>query len=211
MFGVARSGDFSTAEIHAMKTSSITAPIALLASCLISASVAAQAPQPVQVAELDTLTATVESLDRKARLVELRSGDQRRTLHVPTEMRNFDQLNVGDEIVVQYYEGLGAKFKKKGESTTAGLIDVNKETQRAPQGALPEGLAATTVTTTVVIESVDRPSNSVTFTGPAGMTRTIEVRDPNAKQFISTLKEGDEVELTYTEALAVTVEPKKAR
>jgi hypothetical protein len=40
------------------------------------------------------------------------------------------------------------------------------------------------------------------------MTRTVDVVDPRATQFISTLKKGDEVELTYTEALAVTVQPK---
>jgi len=64
------------------------------------------------------------------------------------------------------------------------------------------------VTTTVVIEAVDRSKNALTFTGPSGMTRTVDVKDPKAQQFISQLKKGDEVELTYTEALAVTVERK---
>ena len=36
------------------------------------------------------------------------------------------------------------------------------------------------------------------------MTRTVDVKDPKAQKFIGTLKKGDEVELTYTEALAVT-------
>jgi hypothetical protein len=178
---------------------------------LIASSSIAQTPQPIQAGSIETLTATVESIDRSGRLVELRNEEQRRTVQVPAEMRNFDQLNVGDEVVIKYYTGLGAQFKKKGESTTSGLVDVHKETQRAPQGALPGGLVSTQVTTTVVIDAVDRPANSVTFTGPAGMTRTVEVRDASAKQFISTLKQGDEVELTYTEALAVTVEPKKKR
>ena len=33
------------------------------------------------------------------------------------------------------------------------------------------------------------------------MTRTVDVKDPKAQKFIGTLKKGDEVELTYTEAL----------
>jgi hypothetical protein len=165
----------------------------------------------MQVGQLATLTASVESLDRGARLLELRSGNDRQTILVPAEVRNFDQVNVGDEVVIQYYEGLGARLKAKGETTTPSLIEVETETERAAKGSLPEGLVATTVTTTVVIDSVDRPTHTVTFTGPAGMTRTVEVKDASARQFIGTLKQGDEVELTYTEALAVSVEHKPRR
>jgi len=50
----------------------------------------------------------------------------------------------------------------------------------------------------------------VTFIGPSGLSRTVDVVDPKAQQFIAQLKKGDEVELTYVEALAVTVEPKAA-
>jgi hypothetical protein len=63
----------------------------------------------------------------------------------------------------------------------------------------------------VVIESVDNKTHSVTFTGPSGLSRTVDVVDPKAQKFISELKKGDEVELTYVEALAVTVEPKLAK
>ena len=51
----------------------------------------------------------------------------------------------------------------------------------------------------------------MTFVGPAGKTRTVDVVDPKAQQFIGTLKKGDEVELTYVEALAVTLEPKASK
>ena len=78
-----------------------------------------------------------------------------------------------------------------------------------PEGGQPGAAVGNMVTTTVVIEGVDRSTNSVTFTGPSGMTRTVDVKDPKAQKFIGTLKKGDEVELTYTEALAVTVEPQK--
>jgi hypothetical protein len=182
------------------------------ALCAFAASnLSAQAPEPIQKGELATVSATVESIDVDKRLVELRNGNDRRTVQLPDGVRNLEQIKVGDEVTVQYYEGLGAQFKKKGESKTVGMVDVQKDTQRAAPGAKPGGMVANTVTTTVVIEAVDRPGNSVTFTGPAGMTRTVDVIDPSAQQFISTLKKGDEVELTYTEALAVTVEPKAKR
>jgi hypothetical protein len=112
-------------------------------------------------------------------------------------------------VVATYYQGLAAEFKKKGESKTVGVIDATTSTARLPEGAGPGAAVANRVTTTVVIEAVDRAASSVTFMGPSGMSRTIDVIDPKAQQFIGSLKKGDEVQLTYIEALAVTLEPKK--
>ena len=129
---------------------------------------------------------------------------------MPPEVRNFERIKVGDQVVATYYEGLAAEFKKPGEGTQKGAVDATTGTARMPEGSSTPGAAvANQITATVVIESVDQPSNSVTFTGPTGMTRTVDVKDPKAQKFISTLKKGDEVQLTYVEALAVTLEPQK--
>jgi hypothetical protein len=172
----------------------------------------AQSTDPVStVRNVHKSTATVESVDAKKRLIELRTESGTKTVAVPAEVRNLEQVRPGDQVVVEYYEGLAAQFKKKGESTTIGVVEQTTGTARQAEGMRPGGAVANTVTTTVVIESVNQPQNSVTFTGPAGMTRTVDVKDPKAQQFIGTLKKGDEVELTYTEALAVSVQPQKAQ
>jgi Cu/Ag efflux protein CusF len=183
-------------------------PLGALAA--LASGVAAAQPEPVMVEKAQSIAATVESIDPKQRLVELRRGDETRTIKVPPEVRNFERIKVGDQVVATYYEGLAAEFKKPGEGTPIGAVDATTGTARMPEGSSKPGAAvANQVTTTVVIESVDQPSNSVTFTGPAGMTRTVDVKDPKAQKFISTLKKGDQVQLTYVEALAVTLEPQK--
>lgn len=172
--------------------------------------VSAQQPaQPLKLETAETLTATVESIDVEKRLLEVKSGDKTRTVQVPVGVQNLSKLKRGDVISLEYREGIAAQFKKKGESTTVGIVDAHKDTVRAAPGAKPGGSVANVVTTTVVIESVDRPSNSVTFTGPSGMTRTVEVKDPSAQAFIGSLNKGDEVEVTFTEALAISVQPQK--
>jgi hypothetical protein len=183
----------------------------LVLVCAASATTigAQPADEPVQVDRLETVTATVESIDTDTRMVELKSKHGTRTVQVPPEVRNLEQVKVGDQVVVQFYEGLAAQFKKPGESLPIGVVDASSSTARRPEGARPGASAANVVTTTVVIEAVDKPSNSVTFTGPSGMTRTVAVQDPKAREFIGTLKKGDHVELTYTEAVAVTVEPQQ--
>ncbi len=186
------------------------APLAGAVVCTLGfATAMGQSPDPVNVERTQTISATVKSIDHENRLVELTADGETTTVQVPDEVRNLDRVKPGDEVVVTYHEALAAAFKPKGESKTVGVVDASVGTARMPEGAQPGAAIGNRVTTTVVIEAVNRDTNEVSFKGPAGMTRTVEVMDPKARQFIGTLNKGDEVELTYTEALAVTVEPKK--
>src|SRR5678815_3147278 len=60
-------------------------------------------PAPVQTEKVQTISATVARIDAKQRLVELKKGDEVRTIQVPAEVRNFDKIKVGDEVAVTYY------------------------------------------------------------------------------------------------------------
>lgn len=180
--------------------------LGVLALCGFGIAVALAQPAPVTVVNKQTIEAIVKSIDLKERMIELQDNQQTLTVQAPPEVRNLAQLKVGDKVVVQYYEALAASFQKKGEGTAVGVIDATRGTARAPEGSRPGAAVANKVTTTIVIESVDRPAHAVTFIGPSGMMRTVSVRDPRAQEFIGTLKQGDEVQLTYVEAVAVTVE-----
>jgi hypothetical protein len=165
-------------------------------------------PEPVKVENTESISATVESIDLPKRLVSLRAPNgEKATVEVSPEVRNLEQVRAGDKVVVRYYEALAATFKKRGESTTIGRVDQKDAVARAEPGQKPGAAVGTAVSTTVVIEAVDRDRNTVSFTGPAGLLRTVNVVDPSAQKFISGLKKGDEVEITYTEALAISVEP----
>ncbi len=59
----------------------------------------------------------------------------------------------------------------------------------------------------VTIVSVANDGKVVSFYGDDGLQRVIEVQRPEGQAFARGLKEGDMVELTYTEALAISVEP----
>ena len=58
----------------------------------------------------------------------------------------------------------------------------------------------------VKVQSVDTVNNVVTITGSDGVSRKIRVVDAKAQEFIRGLKAGDEVQLTFSEAVAVSVE-----
>jgi hypothetical protein len=184
-------------------------PLGALAALAFGTAIAQ--PAPVSTEKVHSISATVDKIDAKTRTIELRKDKEVQSIQVPPEVRNFDKIKVGDEVVVTYYEGLAAEFKKKGESKTVGVLDASTGTARMPEGSGKPGAAVgNRIKTTVTIESVDTKTHSVTFIGPSGLSRTVDVVDPKAQTFIAGLKKGDEVELTYVEALAVTVEPKAA-
>lgn len=181
-----------------------------LAAVTFSVSCTSQPADPVTVENLETVSATVTAIDLKKRLVSLKSADGgSTTIEVPEEVRNLAQMKVGDEVVVRYYNSIGAAVRPKGTPTDLTAVDEAAVLGRAEPGAKPGGGVGAVTSTTVAIQSVDKTHHTVTFSGPDGYVRVVQVKDPAAQKFIATLKSGDLVDLTFTEALAVSVEAAK--
>lgn len=180
--------------------------IGAFAATLIFAACAAEPPKSASREELIQKTATVESINLPSRLVTLRGEDGGGlTVVVDPVVRNLDQVKVGDKLVVSYYESLAAEVKKPGEGVQG--VETEVVGARAEAGEKPAGGAGVAMRTTVTIESVDTSLNTVTFTRSDGMVRTVAVERPEGQEFIRGLKKGDQVEITYTEALAMEVRP----
>ena len=168
--------------------------------------------QPISVAlaaivsDEEQIMATVESVDQQDRAVLLRGprGGLVTVIAGP-EIRNLGQLKAGDRVVVRYREALAANLAKPG--TTSPPLQVSHQVERAPVGDKPTGEVTKMVQARVQITGIDPAHNMVSFVGPAQVQRTVEVKEPEMQQFLKTLKIGDEVDLTYSEALAVSVEP----
>lgn len=181
-------------------------PMAVVTATLAIAAFAAEPPKPVMREELVQKTATVESVDQSTREVRLRNEDgEVSTIVAGPEVRNLAQVKAGDKVVVSYYQALAAEVKKPGEGVEGVEADVS--TARAELGAKPAGGAGVLLRTTVTIESVDATANTVTFTRSDGESRTVTIQTPEGKEFARALKKGDQVEIAYTEALAVEVKP----
>jgi hypothetical protein len=164
------------------------------------------AKEPFQKQETVEASATIEAIDAENRLLSIRGPGGAATIVAGPEVKNFDQIRVGDEVKVKYTAALAAAItKSKATPTTT----VDAAAYAAPAGAKPAGAVGASVTTTVQIESVDTSFDAVTFKRPDGFVRTIAVSSPEGKKFIRTLKKGDMVDVEYTEALAISVVPAK--
>ena len=181
-----------------------TIRIATMAAAVLLVVACAQTPKPVTVTDTITATAVVESIDQATRTATLRTADGRAlVVRAGPDVRNFDQVKAGDRLRVSFTDALAAEVIKPG----SGVTSVTPSVSRAAAGAMPSGSVSVATQGVVKVQSVDAASNRVTVTGADGVPLTLNVRDAQAQQFIRGLKAGDEVQLTYTESVAVSVEP----
>jgi len=182
--------------------------VVLTATLLGAAAVPALAQQPAPeagqaaAASVVRITASVEGVDAANRTVTLK-GPRGRVITLPVgpEVTNFDQIKAGDIVVVRYLEALSLELKKSG----AGIRE-RTETQTgatAKPGERPAAGEVRQVTVVADVVGVDPKRQIVTLRGPR-RTVDVKVRDPNQ---LKLLKLGDQLEATYTEAAAISVEP----
>ena len=165
-------------------------------------------PKPMTPIE-DTVevSATVEKLDLERRLLSLKGqSGELLTVQVDPAVQNLPQVKVGDRVVARYREAIGASIVK----TPAGSPTVELEAKKAEPGQKPSTEASTTTNIPVTITAVDTKNHIVTFYGEDGLVRAIALQTPQAQEFIKQVKPGDTVVVSYTEALAVSVEPAAA-
>jgi hypothetical protein len=170
-----------------------------------------QPPKPAVVESTEELSATVEAIDVQKRLLSLVGPDgERVTVEVAPQIRNLPQVKVGDRVVARYYTALAAELRSRGDGSGSTQPPVSDATtSRAAEGERPAGMVGAQSHQTVRITSVDSKNHIVNFYASDGLARSVLVRSPQGQEFISKLKAGDEVELTYTEAVALSVEPAK--
>jgi hypothetical protein len=186
--------------------SALITALSVAALTLALVSCKSEPPKPFVKESLQEKTATVESINQSARMVSLRGEDGRYlTIAVPPEVKNLAQVKAGDKVVVSYYQGVAAEVKKAGEGV-AGVEHTMGDVTAKP-GEMPGHAIGSMVRTTVQVESVDTSFHTLTFKRADGMIRVIAVESPDGQRFIGELKPGDHVEVTYAEAVAVSVRP----
>jgi hypothetical protein len=149
-------------------------------------------------------TATVESVDQRARTILLRREDGSLvTMKLGPEVRNLAQVKSGDRVVVEHTEAVAARMAKPGQPP----VEAAEAFTRRPQGARPGAATADVVRVRVTIDQVFGTGDMVSFTGPGGAKRTIPVRNPEMQAFARTLRPGDQVDLSFIDVVAIRVEP----
>ncbi len=160
------------------------------------------APGKVAGATTTQTTAKVIAVDPAQRTLTLQGKNGKtRTIEVGDQVRNFDQIKVGDTVHAKYTQALALEIKQGGGALTAPTVEGAMTPPPAP-GAKPGGTVARKVTATVEVTKVDQAKHLVTVRGPGGNEVDLQAEDPSQLQNI---KKGDHVQVTYVEALAIKV------
>ena len=190
--GVLRRRAMLTRILAVVLTMTVIAPGAVVA-----------AQKPVSVSDTVTETFTIEAINTTTRVVTLKDKDGNlEEVFCGPEVQRFDALKVGDKVTFRYYESIVSSLRRPGEAPrptgTGGVV-------RTP-GEKPGATISQQRTATVTIQAIDMKAPSVTVKTEKGQQMSFRVE--NAKN-LEGYNVGDTVEITYTRALAVSVEPAK--
>ncbi len=175
---------------------------ALIAACMMitTASAAQEELKSIKETESVTVKATIEAIDKNTRIVTLKGPRGNSVaVHADESVKRFSDLKVGDEVTATYSESVAVSVRKPGEAAPPK----NTESITARPGK-PGATATVQETITVSVEEIDRPAKTVTVKGPEGRVHTFRVRDVKNLQGV---KVGDKVDISFTQALLLKVDP----
>jgi Cu/Ag efflux protein CusF len=172
---------------------------AFVAASVVWTAVAVGAQKPVTQGAAVSESFVIDAIDYTARLVTLKdTKGETETIYCGPEVERFSALKVGDKVTFRYYESVVYAISKPGakaKPAEAGGVT------RTP-GDRPGGTISQQMTATVTINEIDAKVPSVTITTKDGKKMSFKVEDPKNLEGV---KVGDQVEITYTQALAISV------
>lgn len=175
----------------------------LTALLLLSAAVCAAADLPGgTVKNVMVSMATVEEIDIATREVTLKGeeGEAPVTIVVGPEVRNLEQVRVGDRVTITVSEELAIFAAPQGGSPS---ITETLEDRRTPLGGKPGRSVTDVVETTVTIVALDLAKHTALIREHSGDLRPIRVSD---RMNLDGIKVGDQVVVRHTKAVAISVE-----
>jgi hypothetical protein len=174
---------------------------------LAASSLLAAAESPVTVVDTVLLNARIEAIDHDARELTLVDGSgNSATVQIGPEIEDFDRFKVGDTVTFRYYESIAYSIRKPDQPrvlpSRSGEIVVERG-----QGPNPGATVSRQQTATLTIVSVDAVAPSLTVLTEDG--RRLSFR-PFQQAEVERLETGDQIDVTYTHALEISVLPSTA-
>jgi ribosomal protein S1 len=147
-----------------------------------------------------TVSAKVVGIVGPTREITLGTDDgSRTTFTAGPEIRNFDQIRVGDIVSATVTERLVVFVRSDGEEPS---VTHAAALATAPKGAKPGATLAQSYEVTAKVTAIDSANRRAELTFSNGQTRTVPVRKDVE---LSRYKVGDTVVIRITEALTVLV------
>ena len=159
------------------------------------------APGVLKVAEGVQFQGKFKSVDQKTRQVVIvgPNGNEYK-LTLGDEVKNFNQIKVGDIVTLTHLEILAADIKKPAKAEIRERIETEKAVT-AKLGNKPAAAVERQVNIVADVTAVDEKKGTLTVRG-ATRTLDIKVKDPKV---LKGIKVGTQIEALVTEIIAIEV------
>jgi hypothetical protein len=167
-----------------------------------------QPPEGINTASLVEAVATITAIDMENRLVTIEGPDgDSIVVKASDKVKNLPQVEVGDKVVIKYFKSITADIVKHGKDQKLGTELIGAKAS-APLGEKPAGAGVVEMTRRVEVVFVDPIQKFISVRDPDRGLRKISLKEsPDLQHYLEELKEGDVVEVTYTDAMAIEVVP----
>jgi hypothetical protein len=175
----------------------------LLASPVWSSESAPATDKPsMSTSQTVILTASVEAINHETREITLRGPEGGTVTFIASEeAQNLNQVSVGDIVMAEYVQSMSIEvFANDGSEPGAGELTV---AGRSEKGAMPALTAIDALVVTATVEEINLEANTFKLKGPSGEIKEYAARDP---ENLKKAEVGDIVVITFTEAIAISVE-----
>ena len=178
---------------------------------VVAGSVFAQAPAKMLplAAEVIVLTATVDSVDVKKRIVVLKDANGNLAqMNVSKQVNDLDKVKKGDVLVVEHAQAIAVGLVAAPKGAKPGVSGVRSVVVAGKGSAKPFEETTDTVYATVKISTIDAKTRVVTFTLPSGEKQKVKV--DQSVLGLEKFKAGDDVMVEFVDDTAIGfVTPKK--
>ena len=184
------------------KFATIVALVLSMTTVLAEDSPVAQEKPSFSVSESIMMTAQVKTINHETRDVTL-VGPQGNEVSFTAseEARNLGQVSVGDIVTVEYVQNMSIDvIANDGMEAAAGGFTAAARTEK---GEMPGGAILDTTVVTATVEEINIEANTFKLKGPEGNIKEYVARNP---ENLKLAEVGDLVVITYTEALAISVD-----
>lgn len=154
------------------------------------------------------IKAVVTAIDKAARTVTVKAPNgNSRVIKAGAEVRNFDQIAVGDTVELRSQVAGMLDLKRPSGDTPTLLIE--EVASRAAPGDKPGLFVEMKVSAVVSITRINADAGEITFVGPLGNAFSLVTTDEPFRQTMKDFRVGELVQAVYMEALSIVVLPKK--
>ena len=162
-------------------------------------------PGPMTAASAGvTLQGQITAIDTRTRAVTVTGADGGSLDFIAgADVRNFNQLKVGDKVTLDYQAAVALDLQPAGSApvgvtrSQAGTVPI--------RGATPGGARSNTIEIVTEVAAVDPVANTIALRGPRGNTQIIAVEREDLRAKLPSVKRGDLLKISYTEAVALGI------